>query len=361
MALPDFDQFKNFLASTKAEAQSWGNYFRELENRNSDLTSHIIFNEINQSLVDILATWDFYASESLDKAASEYGVKSWQLTEYVEAIREVLSIKESDLIVYEKVVPSVDIQAEGRIDPDLHLPNPSQSQQYGTQDPSHGPTTAQIGPEAIQPLSSNREPVTSGRTSKTVLGLTGLVSALVFVLIVFIAIIANQRPASYAPSSSNPRPTDSSNSDSNLDNPQSRPSKGSSEEVYFSGIDLPVTNTLCNKKRSFCIYGLSALVNNESGEATYSFSDVANGEQVNINGPITVSNIVRNGNNRQFTFAFRDDQSDTTPGWAAAGFFNLDQDSNPTKPGILTRFKTTESFGPKTPVGLENTSYLFPG
>lgn len=135
----------------------------------------------------------------------------------------------------------------------------------------------------------------------------------------------------------------------------------SSEIVKFTGIDLPVTNTLCTKKGNFCIYGLADLVKNESGTANYRFSDVANGEQVNINGTIKIDNIERGSDgNRTFYFGFEDDQSNTTTGWAAAGGFTLAQDPDPKKPGILTKFKTVRSYGPKTPVGLENTSYLFP-
>lgn len=131
-----------------------------------------------------------------------------------------------------------------------------------------------------------------------------------------------------------------------------------SESVSFSGIDLPITNTICNKKRSFCIYNLASLVNSENGEATYTFSEQVNGESVNISGRIFIDSIQREGNGRSFNLRFQDNQDSTTTGWAAAGRFELAQDSK--KPGILSKFITTESFGPKTPVGLENTAYLFP-
>ena len=140
--------------------------------------------------------------------------------------------------------------------------------------------------------------------------------------------------------------------------PESTPSQ-SYEEVRFNGIDLPITNRLCNRKRSFCINGLARIVQAESGEADYTFEDMANGEMVSIKGRIGISDLKKSADGtREFTFWFRDDQSLTTSGWAAAGFFRLDQDQK--QPGILTRFTTTESFGPKTPVGLENKSYLFP-
>ena len=83
-----------------------------------------------------------------------------------------------------------------------------------------------------------------------------------------------------------------------------------------------------------------------------------NGEQVDIKGTIVITDLKRDGDKRAYTFSFSDDQNTTSQGWAAAGSFRLDQDSS--RPGILTIFKTQQSFGPKTPVGLENTAYLFP-
>jgi hypothetical protein len=137
-----------------------------------------------------------------------------------------------------------------------------------------------------------------------------------------------------------------------------RDSEPNSSNVYFSGISLPITNLLCNKKGTFCIYNLANLINQESGQATYSFSEMHNGEQVDIKGTIVITDLKRDGDKRAYTFSFSDDQNTTSPGWAAAGSFRLDQDSS--RPGILTIFKTQQSFGPKTPVGLENTAYLFP-
>jgi len=61
---------------------------------------------------------------------------------------------------------------------------------------------------------------------------------------------------------------------------------------------------------------------------------------------------------RIFNFYFRDSQAEKTLGWASARFFNFGK--NAQQLGIMTRFKATESFGPKTPVGLESTSILFP-
>ncbi|MCP9807874.1 hypothetical protein KBY58_00290 [Cyanobium sp. HWJ4-Hawea] len=141
--------------------------------------------------------------------------------------------------------------------------------------------------------------------------------------------------------------------------PTTDPSSSSQEQVYFTGIDLLVTNNLCNKKGNFCIYGLASLVTSEKGSANYKFEDTAKGESVTIRGMIEILNINKEPDGtRTFSFSFRDNQAETTSGWAAAGHFMIDK--NAKQPGIMSRFQTSESFGPKTPVGLENTSYLFP-
>lgn len=362
MSLPDFDEIKELLARSKRDDQSWGNLFREissgtLQKENASSPAVSIFTS-KPSLICVLGEWDFYSSKFLDEAASDYGVKSWQVTEYAEGLREALSIGESDLIVYEKQDFNAPKQAERTNEPFIPAEGNSDYKQGHGEDQSDRMRSARLEYEASA-TSSSRTASEEG-PSKTVLVLTGVISTLAVILVVLINSTSNQRPDALSPSPSGQASADRSNSEGSPGNSQGSPPKTTNTEVYFNGLDLPVTNTLCNKKKNFCIYNLATLVNNEKGEATYSFSDMANGVQVSINGTITVSNIERDGDNRIFTFAFRDDQNKTTPGWAAAGYFNLDQDSSPSKPGILTRFKTTESFGPKTPVGLENTSYLFP-
>lgn len=362
MALPNFDEVKDLLARFKRDDQSWGNLFREISSgtlHNESISSGTasIFST-KPSLIHVLAEWDFYSSEFLDEAASEYGVKSWQVSEYVEGLREALSIDESDLIIYEKQECTDPRQTKRSIEPGAPIPSSPQSEPRNIQDQNNVERSDRLEYEAPKAPASHI--ASAGEPSKTVLALTGLVSALAVILVVLIVSITNQQTGSLSSPPRGQGSSDQSNSENSPGTSQGSPPKTTNTEIYFSGIDLPITNTLCNKKRSFCIYKLATLVNNETGEASYTFSDIANGQQVSINGTITISNIDRTGGNRTFTFAFRDNQNNTTPGWAAAGYFNLDQDSNPAKPGILTRFKTTESFGPKTPVGLENTSYLFP-
>ena len=352
MALPNFDEVKDLLALAKRPDQSWGNLFREIcsgtfDNEHTGGQVEKLFSA-KISLLHVLGEWDFYSSKFLDEAASDYEVKSWQVTEYVEGLREALLITQSDLIVYETHDSTIPSQSDLRTEQVTSANSASQTQYGDVQNQSYKPTIDSLASNAT--TGSYKQDTKTQSSSKPVLVLTGLVSAL---LVVIVLLIANQRTPPNTPSLSNTGSADRSDSETS-------PTKATNAEVYLTGINLPITNSLCNKKRSFCIYNLATLINKETGEANYTFSDMANGEQVTINGAITVSNIERNGGNRIFTFAFKDDQSNTTLGWAAAGYFNLDQDSNPSNPGILTKFKTTESFGPKTPVGLENTSYLFP-
>ena len=104
---------------------------------------------------------------------------------------------------------------------------------------------------------------------------------------------------------------------------------------------------------------LAKLVNSEKGSAYYEFREINKGKLTQINGSISIGKIdVPTICGR--SHLSEDDLRTTSPEYAAAGYFNLDQDTDKSKPGILTRFVTTRSFGSKTPVGLENTSYLFP-
>ena len=139
------------------------------------------------------------------------------------------------------------------------------------------------------------------------------------------------------------------------------PAVGGDQSVQFGELDYPVTNKICNQKDTFCIYNLADLILETKEEAFYMFSDTFPKDGVvNINGFIRVFETEQQGDTKLFTFRWQDDRETTTDGYAAVGFFRLEKDPDPTKKGILTKFKTTKSFGPKTPVGVENTSYLFP-
>jgi hypothetical protein len=166
------------------------------------------------------------------------------------------------------------------------------------------------------------------------------------------------------PSNQTPTPTRSSTSATTqapepTPTPSAIPRPGQEREsVDFPGIDLPITNRLCNKKGNFCIYDLARLITTESGNAKYSFSEFVDGEKVEVHGTIEIAKVFHNNSGQAITFTFRDDQSTTTPGWAVLGDFFLSQDS--ARPGIVTTFRATQSFGSKSPAGVENKSLLFP-
>ena len=211
------------------------------------------------------------------------------------------------------------------------------------------------------PIPTHYSDRSQGGSSNTLVVLAWLFAG-IFIIIIGVALQNQSTPRNTGSTSTSP-PSGGSEEVDKPHKPDFKPDpikdESSLQQVSFSGIYLPITNRLCNKKETFCIYGLAKLVQDEVGTATYDFVDTTNGERVTIYGEINISNLQRAADGgRTFTFAFKDNQSRTTQGWAAAGYFYLDQDAK--QPGILTRFKTTESFGPKTPVGLENTSYLFP-
>jgi len=366
MGLPNFEEFRQALASAKRDDQSWGTLFREINNgflAGSAKENHANTELLSSSgLCKVLAKWDFYSSPSLDLAVVQLDVKSWQLVEFVESIRESLSIAESDLIVYElEPVAAPNSMPRSEDTSDLPSSRISRNQIYVSQaqDPVFD-NYSSYGNEANLPL-------TSPEAVRLVLFVFAGIVLVPLLLLGLKAVFSNQKSApTSSPTLSQPQeriqppvPRESAIS-SNVSSSGDSRLIPTSDKIFFKGIDLPITNKLCNAKGTFCILGLAALVTQESGEASYAYSETVNGEQINIRGTISVSNLEKEGDSRTFTFAFRDDQGNTSPGWAAAGFFNLDQDKDRSKQGILTRFKTTESFGPKTPVGLENTSYLFP-
>lgn len=368
MPLPNYDEFLKTLTASKGDNQSWGEFFRELNSTSSSTAVDAARAYLTSSgLIKVLSEWDFYSSPALDQAALDLDVKSWQITEFIEGIREALNFQESDLIVYEAKAANLPVPVTINESSQVNQISVGESIANGVSSAEATVAPSSSQPVARESLELAHHPEAPG-SPKSAVFLTGVAAGLVVLGIILIAIVSSikQNISSTASSSSSPgteQPASQENdtsTSSNYGNSHGTQQESNAESIYFSGIDLPVTNRLCNKKNTFCIYNLATLVNRESGEASYTYSDVSNGQQVNINGTITISNIEKSGGNRNFTFAFRDDQNNTTPGWAAAGYFNLDQDKDPAKKGILTRFKTTESFGPKTPVGLENTSYLFP-
>lgn len=137
------------------------------------------------------------------------------------------------------------------------------------------------------------------------------------------------------------------------------PQKGKDQpSVSVPGVDLAITNRLCNRRGNFCIYDLARLITTERGYASYSFYEFVNGERVEVNGTIEIERPAQSNPVQMARFSFRDNQATTTPGWAALGVFYLGQKTS--RPGISTTFRATQSFGSKSPVGVENKSFVFP-
>ena len=126
---------------------------------------------------------------------------------------------------------------------------------------------------------------------------------------------------------------------------------------YPIGSNLAISDRMCNRKGSFCIFMLDSLVNSRKTHAEYTYRETLNGKYVSINGRIELDAASREYNPNRFAFNWEDDRSRTTKGYAGRGSFSI-ASANKSK-GFLTRFTTKTSFGVHAPVGLENTAIIF--
>lgn len=361
-SLPDYNTLKSAIETCWDRSKSSNNWItflgsipkadntsgaREEENADAaqDNEQQLLTFIANTGLIEILSEADLHASDLLSTTADRLGVKSWQLSEYVEQLKEELGLTSDQYIRYENAD-----SPEASQTPEQPAPIPSSTPAPAAAAESLPPTTidpAQLPQNHAQPKPQSLVPL--------------LLSGIGILLIILIAVLSQKKEQAPQLSQSSERETQA-----NKPNNSWSPTKPERKEattknsVYFNGIDLPITNKICNKKGSFCIYGLAKLVDDEKGSAYYEFREIEKGKLIQINGIISIGKIERTNNTRNFTFEWEDDLRTTTPQFAAAGYFRLDQDIDKSKPGILTRFVTTRSFGSKTPVGLENTSYLFP-
>ena len=287
----------------------------------------------DSGIIDLLDVQDLSSYQHLNEIAERLVVKSWQLTEYIETLRDDLGI-----------LP-------------LHYEENRQinENQKATASPARPINDANITSINNTTFDPSQNPQLQAQPSGKSYLIPGLLSGIGLLLIILIAVVFGQNDNIANMDTQDPDKTKQHSKKQTNDNSSSAPPEKS---IYFSGINLPVTNKLCNQKKSFCIYNLATLVDSERGSAYYRFSETIKGKLIRINGDITISKVEKNNGSRVFTFNWEDNRQETTNGFAAAGYFRLDQDKN--KAGILTRFVTTRSYGDKTPVGLENTSYLFP-
>ena len=361
-SLPDYNTLKSAITTCWDRSKSNNNWITFLdsipkadntpgarEDGDSEGTQHnnqdLLTFIANTGLVEILSVADIHASDLLSTTADRLGVKSWQLSEYVEQLKEELGLTSDQYIRYEKAEsPEVSQTPE--------QPAPSSSSTSAPEAATESLPSTTIDPAQLQ--QRHEQP-----KSQSLVPL--LLSGIGVLFLILIAVLSQKNEKV-------PQPSQASEGEVQPKKPSSswKPTKPKMEEpttqdsVYFQGIDLPITNKICNQKGNFCIFGLARLVNEEKGSAFYEFREINKGKLTKINGSISIGKIERSNNMRTFTFDWEDDLRSTSPEYAAAGYFRLDQDADKSKPGILTRFVTTRSFGSKTPVGLENTSYLFP-
>jgi len=286
----------------------------------------------DSGIIDLLDAQDLSSYQHLNEIAEKLGVKSWQLTEYIETLRDDLGILP---LHYD----------------DNRQINENQQAAASPARPINDVNITSINNTTFDPSQNPQLQATPSGKSYLI---PGLLSGIGLLLIILIAVVFGQNDNIANVDIQDPDKT-KLHSKKQTNNSSSAPPEKS---IYFSGINLPVTNKLCNQKKSFCIFNLATLVDSERGSAYYRFSETNKGKLIRINGDITISKVEKNNGSRVFTFNWEDNRQETTNGFAAAGYFRLDQDKN--KAGILTRFVTTRSYGDKTPVGLENTSYLFP-
>jgi hypothetical protein len=117
MALPELEEFTSMLARAKAEGETWGDLFEMVrvgQLSDSDAERSAAIKYLSESgLIPIISEWSFHSSPVLDQVALRLGAKSWQLTEFVETAREMLSISEADLGIPKDVSIREDLKGDG--------------------------------------------------------------------------------------------------------------------------------------------------------------------------------------------------------------------------------------------------------
>ena len=123
------------------------------QDNNQDLLTFIA----NTGLVEILSEADIHASDLLSKTADRLGVKSWQLSEYVEQLKEELGLTSDQYIRYEKAespeVSQTPEQAASGLSSTSALDAPAESLAPTTIDPAKLPQNhAQPKTQSLVPL-----------------------------------------------------------------------------------------------------------------------------------------------------------------------------------------------------------------
>ena len=127
-SLPDYNALKNAITTCWDRSKSNNNWITFLDsiskadNKSSaragknvegtqDNNQELLTFIANTGLVEILSEADLHASDLLSTTADRLGVKSWQLSEYVEQLKEELGLTSDQYIRYERAESSKDSQS----------------------------------------------------------------------------------------------------------------------------------------------------------------------------------------------------------------------------------------------------------
>ena len=334
-SLTDSESWVNFIESIDAPIETQVTLFEKQSDKiNSDELEHQKDQYIEQikeiqksGLAQILASSDHNSSELLLQASQKTGIKSWQISEFLDQLKEDIGLTEKNYIKYSS--PSHTVQETSAAE----KPQPIPDQQTSAIEQQKTDATGNTKQQAQERKNAK------GKTP-LILFFFGCGLALAFLCNAFIQNL---------------------NRDSDLKN--ASPKEISSfrrmgDSIYPMGANLPITEQICNQKGSFCIYKLKKLINSGEGYADYIYKERLNGKDVYISGSISIKAKNTTDTPNLYTFSWEDDRNKTTRGYAGAGSFSIVSD--PKSKGFLTRFITNESFGIHAPIGLENTAIVYP-
>jgi len=280
----------------------------------------------DSGLLPLMSIWGVLPPDLLEDVAKSIGVKSWQIQELIDQLRSDLGLSDLDFLPQQPVGLASD-SASVQVASGEYL-SESADDQHLDRTASEGMT---VDPATLSSSALSKPTLSGVPASGQPKGLTPLFVVLAAIFIPgFIAFISS--------------------------NQSSRP-PGS---VLLAGVDLPVTNSLCNTKKTFCIQGLASLVDSKKSTASYRMREYIQGNLVNINGSITIRSTALVNGRKAITFNWYDDARTTSPAYLASGYLRLGSDPAGQKPGIRSVFTVTDSRGSATPLGLENISFLFP-
>lgn len=274
---------------------------------------------IQQSgLVEILGEQELSSYTKLSEFAEQFDVKSWQLIEFVETLREELGILP---IHYAQIQQ-----------PDETSVNPNVTADVGSQVQTSSIETT------IDPSKADNLYINSEKKSVAIKAISALAGLAIVVSLIYKA-------------------SNNNNKIENIPFNEISSLRKMGNSYYPVGSNLAISDRMCNRKGSFCIFMLGSLVNSSKTNAEYTYRETINGKYVSINGRIKLEAASRENNPNRFAFNWEDDRSRTTKGYAGGGSFSIE--NNNKSQGFLTRFTTTTSFGVHAPVGLENTAIIF--